>query len=129
MPPNAPPSAPCKAGVPYAPPGVHRGDNPLCHYSAAAIEDNRNPEVVLGLEIRNGRDVDRLEWHPQQASRRLQPPLRGVAQAAPRTGEEGELSVRHGYRLARMRPATAAVIIALLVLILASSLVWVLRGF
>lgn len=85
--------------------------------------------MVFRLQLVVSRDVDNIKADREPSHHRLEPRQRLVTQATTRPGEEGQPPLRRHYRASPMRPATAAVIIGLLVLILGSSLIWLLRSF
>jgi hypothetical protein len=63
---------------------------------------------------------------PQQRAHPAEPGMSIVTEMTPGAAEKHNCS---HYRLPSMRPATAAVILGLLLLILGSSLIWLIRNF
>lgn len=102
------------------------------------IQNYGDPEVVFVFQIRIGGDVDNVHTAPQPTGDSLDLGEGLLTEPTSRTSQEYKCAMQNlvsllclggGYGDSPMRPATAAVIIGLLVLILGSSLIWVLRSF
>ncbi len=93
-----------------------------------AVENDWDLKVILRFEISITGDIGNDNVAAEPTCSTLQPRQGFCAEATTGSGQENELASAH-YGDPTMRPATAAVIIGLLVLILASSLIWLQRSF
>lgn len=103
-------------------------DSAFCENLVFVTEEHGDAQVIVRFEIGLCCNIDSHQFYPQPPCRLFDNRERFIAQAASGPGQEHQRTTAH-YRCAPMRPGTAAVIIGLLVLIMGSSLIWLLRSF
>jgi len=112
--------------VPDRPQHLAESHRSLCQDPAGFVEQHRDAIVVLIFEGPILCDIADDNPTAQQRAHPAEPGLSIVTEVTSGAGEEHNCS---HYRLPSMRPATAAVILGLLLLILGSSLIWLIRNF
>jgi hypothetical protein len=112
--------------VPDRPQHLAESHRPLSQEPAGFVDQHRDTIVVFIFEGLILCDVAGDNPTAQQRAHQADPGMGLVTEMTSSAGEEHNCS---HYRFPSMRPATAAVILGLLLLILGSSLIWLIRNF